>query len=210
MTIRPSPPSATPKPHSSSHNTVPLVLKECDIQVAIIDVHSWVTFTQKFYNPSSSVANHVTYMFSMLAGAAIYGIEIIREDGSSMIHGVVKEKEKALKEMSAANNPSHTAALGKEVTKDVFTLGLGHVPGKEYISVKLSYMSPLTDDEEANQLRFTFPRSYVVRYGKPPAGIQHARPITHEHVPFTMNVDIWQLGKITSVASPSQDTVKLL
>ncbi|KAJ3730950.1 hypothetical protein DFJ43DRAFT_461619 [Lentinula guzmanii] len=212
---RPPPPSATPQPPSPPSSrppvanpparppssTLPLVLKECSIKVWIVDVHSWVTISQQFQNPSSSVAEHVAYTFSMLAGAAVYGFELIRQDGTK-IDGLIKEKNQAQKEMSAAINEGHTAALGEEVTKDVFSIGIGNVQGNETITIKLSYMSPLTDDEENNQLRFTLPRSYMERYGKRPDGVKSAR-LTHENVPFTIDVLIQQRGRVRAVTSPS-------
>lgn len=53
----------------------------------------------------------------MLAGAAIYGFQIVRQDGTK-VDGVVKQKDDAQKEMDIAVSEGLTAALGQEVTKD--------------------------------------------------------------------------------------------
>ncbi|KAJ3838341.1 hypothetical protein F5878DRAFT_537754 [Lentinula raphanica] len=204
----PSPPSAIPRPPAANApaantpgSTQPLVLKECSIKAWIVDVHAWVTISQQFQNPSSSVAKQVAYSFSMLAGAAVFGFELVRQDGTR-VDGLVKDKVEAQKEMAAAVSQGQTAALGEEVTKDIFSIGIGNVQGNETVTINLSYMSPLTDDEEPNQLRFTLPRAYMVRYGQQPAGVQNAR-LTHENVPFTIDILIQQRGRIRSVTSPS-------
>ncbi|KAJ3876874.1 hypothetical protein F5051DRAFT_354695 [Lentinula edodes] len=196
-----NPPGSRPPTTSPPSSNLPLVLRECNIKVWIVDVHSWVTLSQQFQNPSSSVATHVTYTFSMLAGAAIYGFQIVRQDGTK-VDGVVKQKDEAQKEMDIAVSEGLTAALGQEVTKDVFSIGIGNVAGNETITINLSYMSPLIDDEDRNQLRFTLPRSYMERYGRRPAGVTNSR-LDHENVPFTMDVLIQQRGTIRSVSSPS-------
>ncbi|KAJ3760141.1 hypothetical protein EV360DRAFT_68941 [Lentinula raphanica] len=218
-TTRPPPPSAVPKPPSPPNarppvatppatppantpgSTQPLVLKECSIKVWIVDVHAWVTISQQFQNPSSAVARQVAYTFSMLAGAAVFGFELVRQDGTR-VDGLVKDKDEAQKEMAVAVSQGRTAALGEEVTKDVFSIGIGNVQGNETITINLSYMSPLIDDEDRNQLRFTLPRSYMERYGQRPAGVQSAR-LNHENVPFTVDILIQQRGRIRSVTSPS-------
>jgi hypothetical protein len=108
-TVRP-PVVVTPPP-------LALILTGCEITASIVDVHSWVTLSQKFYNPSTSVANQVTYIFSMLAGSAICSFEVIREGGARIV-GIVKEREQARSELDKALQAGRLAALGEEVSKD--------------------------------------------------------------------------------------------
>lgn len=61
--------------------------------------------------------DQVTYIFSVLAGSAIYNFVVIREDGSRIV-GVVKEKEQAQQEWSSAKRAGELAVLGQEATKD--------------------------------------------------------------------------------------------
>ena len=95
----------------------PPVLKECKIDAYIVDIHSYVTISQKFHNPSNQATNSLTYTFGVLAGAAVCKFELVRESGKKII-GVVKEKDQAQQEMNAAIAAGHTAALGEEQTKD--------------------------------------------------------------------------------------------
>ncbi|KAH7908759.1 hypothetical protein BJ138DRAFT_1103236 [Hygrophoropsis aurantiaca] len=125
-----------------------LTLKECKINVCIIDAHSRVMLSQRFQNQSDLEANQVTYTFSMLATAA---------DGTKIV-GIVKEKEQARRELETALAAGHTAALGEEQTKDIFSICIGNVLPQETITINLSYINTLIDDESPNQIRFTLPR----------------------------------------------------
>lgn len=69
----------------------------------------------------------------------------------------------------------------------------------ETITVELGYMSPLMDDEKQDQIRFTFPRAYVSRYGTLPEGIDAGEELNYEGVPFSMYVDIQQSSPIRQV-----------
>ena len=102
----------------------PPELTDCKIVAHIVDVHSYVTISQKFFNKSNEATNTLTYTFNMLAGAAVCDFELVRESGRKIV-GVVKEKEQAKKEMDAALAAGRAAADLKEETKDGgYTLGL--------------------------------------------------------------------------------------
>ncbi|KAH7907953.1 von Willebrand factor type A domain-containing protein, partial [Hygrophoropsis aurantiaca] len=70
------------------------------------------------------------------------------------------------------------------------------------ITINLSYINTLIDDESPNQIRFTLPRVYMQRYGIAPEGRIYGS-VGHEDVPFTMDVSIQQAGRIRSVTCPS-------
>ncbi|KAH7905128.1 von Willebrand factor type A domain-containing protein [Hygrophoropsis aurantiaca] len=178
-----------------------LTLKECKINVSIIDAHSRVTLSQQFQNQSNLEAGQVTYTFSTLASAAVCDFEMIRQDGTKIV-GIVKEKEQARRELETALAAGHTAALGEEQTKDIFSICIGNVLPQETIAINLSYINTLIDDEFANQVRFTLPRVYMQRYGTAPEG-RIFGSVGHEDVPFTMDVSIQQAGRIRSVTCPS-------
>ncbi|GLB42640.1 hypothetical protein LshimejAT787_1200890 [Lyophyllum shimeji] len=197
-------------PTSSSHPTPspappPPVLKECHVNAYIVDVHSYVTISQKFHNPSNQAANNLTYTFSVLAGAAVCNFELVRASGKKVI-GVVKEKDQAQKELNAAIAAGHTAALGEEQTKDVFAITVGNMAAGETVTVNLSYINVLIDDDivpgpngtKLHQLRFVLPRAYLQRWGGPPTA-KITSGVKHENVPFTMDVTIQQAGRIYNV-----------
>ncbi|KAH7908864.1 von Willebrand factor type A domain-containing protein [Hygrophoropsis aurantiaca] len=178
-----------------------LTLKECVISACIIDTHSRVTLSQRFENQSDREAGQVTYTFSMLASAAVCDFEMVRQDGTNVV-GVVKEKEQARAELEMALAAGHTAALGEEQTKDIFSICIGNVLPQEMITINLTYINTLIDDESPNQVRFTLPRVYMQRYGVAPEGRIYGS-VGHKDVPFTMDVSIQQTGRIRSVTCPS-------
>ncbi|GLB39924.1 hypothetical protein LshimejAT787_0704340 [Lyophyllum shimeji] len=198
---RPPPPHVPPPPPPPP----PPVLKECHINACIVDVHSYVTISQKFHNPSNQAANNLTYTFSVLAGAAVCNFELVRASGKKVI-GVVKEKDQAQKELNAAIAAGHTAALGEEQTKDVFAITVGNMAAGETVTVNLSYINVLIDDDivpgpngtKLHQLRFVLPRAYLQRWGGPPTA-KITSGVKHENVPFTMDVTIQQAGRIYNV-----------
>lgn len=96
---------------------LPLELTEGHVTVSIIDNHSWVTLSQGFYNPGTSIAKQVTYSFTVLAGSALYSFVMIHEDGRR-VGGFMKEKEQAQRDLDAAIKAGQVAALGEEATKD--------------------------------------------------------------------------------------------
>ena len=97
-------------------NSLDLVLAGSSVEVSIVDVHASVFLSQKFENTLSS-AVAATYTFTMAAGAAICGFEMIREDGTK-VEGIVKEKAEAKQEYEEAIRQGFTAGLGEEQTKD--------------------------------------------------------------------------------------------
>jgi hypothetical protein len=82
-----------------------------------VDVHSWVTLSQKFHNPADKKADRIIYTFSMLADSAIYAFEMIRQNGTKVV-GISKEREQAKRELNEALAAGKTAALGEEQSKD--------------------------------------------------------------------------------------------
>jgi len=143
----------------------------------------------------------------MLAGSAIYSFEMVRQNGTKVI-GLVKEREEAKRDLNAALAAGQTAALGEEQTKDVFSIELGNIGPNEVITINLSYISPLSDDEAKNQVRFTLPRTYMQRYGSVPTA-KVSNSLGHEDVPFTMNVVVQQADRITNVKTLSGYDVDL-
>jgi hypothetical protein len=97
-------------------NNQDLILDGVSANVSIVDVHASVLLSQRFNNPWQDAISAV-YTFSMIAGAAICGFDMVRQDGTR-VAGVVKEKEQAKKDYKEAVSKGYTASLGEEQTKD--------------------------------------------------------------------------------------------
>ncbi|KDR70953.1 hypothetical protein GALMADRAFT_144419 [Galerina marginata CBS 339.88] len=201
---QPSVPSAPPPPPPPP---VP-ALKECHIEAHIVDVHSFVTVSQKFHNSGTVPSASLRYNFSVLAGAAICGFELIRASGKKVI-GVIKGKEQAEQELKAAIAAGHTHAYGEELTKDVFSISVGNIGPNETITVNISYINPFIDDDSnyrgraglKPQLRFTVPRAYMQRAGQAPNG-ELLKGATPTNIPFTMKLSIEQATPIIDHRTP--------
>lgn len=223
VVYQPPPPRAPPPPPPPP----PPVLKECHIEAHIVDVHSFVTVSQKFHNPATVAINALKYNFTVLAGSAICGFEMVCASGKKVI-GVIKEKEQAQQELKAAVAAGYTHALGEELTKDgehldhffnrdncstdtapVFSISVGNIGPNETVTINLSYINPLIDDDSKYrgraglkpQLRFTVPRAYMQRAGQAPSG-ELLSGVTHTNIPFTMKLSIEQATRIIDCRTP--------
>ncbi|GJJ13675.1 hypothetical protein Clacol_007931 [Clathrus columnatus] len=199
----PGPPIKPPTP-----KLVPLVLNRCDIDAHVSDIHSFVTLSHEFHNPNLIPASGI-YTFSMLASSAICGFKIIRGNGE-IIDGEVKDRVKAQEDYDNAVKAGKTAALGKEETKDIFTICVGNLDSLETLIVKLSYINTLIDQgdvagadhtDPVPQLRFTVPRAYVQRYGTAPSGDIDRN--TKTDIPFQFKLYIQQVDEILNIQTPT-------
>ncbi|KAJ3897054.1 vault protein inter-alpha-trypsin domain-containing protein [Lentinula edodes] len=144
-----------------------LILDGSSAQVLIADIHASVNLSQRFTNTSYTTISSAVYTFGLMAGAAVCGFEMIKQDGTR-VEGVVKEKEAAKKEYEQAIQAGKTASLGQQETEDVFSITVGNVLPSETVEINLHYIQPLTDDEKKDQVKFIFPRTYAQRYGQAP------------------------------------------
>ncbi|GJJ13677.1 hypothetical protein Clacol_007933 [Clathrus columnatus] len=204
VVVHPPPPPKPSTPPPPPPPPVPLELKECTIDAYIADVHSFVNLYQQFYNPNTVAASGI-YTFSVLAGSAICGFEMIR--GTKRFNAEVKDREKAQEEYDKAVKAGKTAGLGKEITKDIFSICVGNLEPKETLTIKISYINTLIDNDNLvddyydAQLRFTVPRAYVQRYGQPPPGGE-IDTSTKTDIPFKFSLYIQQVGEIEKIETP--------
>ncbi|KAJ3815045.1 hypothetical protein F5876DRAFT_31533, partial [Lentinula aff. lateritia] len=174
------------------------ILTGCSVEVLIVDVHASVELSQRFYNPTGYTLNP-TYAFGLMAGAAVCGFEMVRKDGTR-VEGRVRSKEEADKEFRQAKREGKTAALGREETHDVFSISVGNIQPFETVTINLRFIQALTDDENHDEVKFIFPRTYAQRYGVAPTVPSAAREAIQ---PFDMKVAVQQAGLIKSISCPS-------
>ncbi|KAF5391076.1 hypothetical protein D9757_003112 [Collybiopsis confluens] len=182
-----------------------LVLDGASASVVIADVHASVSLSQQFNNPTDLTLSAV-FSFGVMADAAVYGFEMIRQDGTK-VEGVVKGKEEAERQYARAVREGHTASLGQVETSDVFSISVGNLLPSETVTINLRYLQPLTDDEKQDQIKFIFPRTYAQRYGSAPT--TNTAQVATAHQPFQMDVVIQQVGPIKSISCPSGHPVFL-
>ena len=172
-----------------------LNLIDTQIDATIVDVYSSVTLTQKFVNPNGRIIPQMVYLFGMVPDSAVYAFEMIRQNGTRVI-GLAKAKDVARRELETARAAGLTAALAEEQMKDVFSIELANIGANETITVKISYIAHLSDDEQSRQLLFTIPRTYMQRQF---ASSKSANGFDREDAPFTVNVKVQQAMTIQNV-----------
>ncbi|KIK71252.1 hypothetical protein GYMLUDRAFT_52369 [Collybiopsis luxurians FD-317 M1] len=182
--------------HSQSTD---LILSGCAVDAVVTDVHVSVDLAQKFTNPTGYTLN-ATYSFGMMSEAAVCGFAMTRKDGTR-IEGIVKDKDEANREFRKALSEGKTASLGQEESHDVFSISVGHIHPHETVTINLQFIQTLIDDENNDEVRFIFPRTYAQRYGAPPS--LAASAMTTAVQPFKMKVVVQQAGPIKSISCPS-------
>ncbi|PSR78278.1 hypothetical protein PHLCEN_2v7474 [Hermanssonia centrifuga] len=129
------------------------------------------------------------------------------EDGRS-ITAVAKEKEEARREHEQAIQQGRMTGLVEHVTDDVFTISLGSLPSLQMITIRLTYVLDLMDDDLPDQVRFQLPLCVGMRYGTLPPGMQGAKTIPPERI--SISAEVYMKGAIESITSPSHSTLNVL
>ena len=84
-----------------------------------------------------------------------------------MLHGLVKERNRARAAYEEAVSRGETAGLLEQLpaAADVFSIQLGNIPASENVIVEITYVGELKHDAEADGTRFTLPTRIAPRYG---------------------------------------------
>ncbi|KAJ3177499.1 hypothetical protein HDU85_005866 [Gaertneriomyces sp. JEL0708] len=140
-----------------------LPLQRVHVQGEILDTAAKVDLTQVFLNTSNKT-EEVIYKFPLHEGAVVSAFEATV--GTTVIKGVVKEKEEAKKEYEKAKSEGLKAGLVNQETEDVFQCTVGNVPAKTSVQVRITYYTELYNDvSETDRVRFTLPTAIAPRYG---------------------------------------------
>ena len=134
---------------------------------ALHDTAARTSLTQTFLNPSSvSPIPSAKYTFPLYQSCAVVAFRCTI--GTTIIHGVVKEKEDATAGFRAAVGRQEPASLLEQHTPDVFSTSIGRIAPAQTVTVEIEYIMELAHDAEIDGLRFTIPTSVAPRYGAPP------------------------------------------
>ena len=124
--------------------------------------------------------------------------------GSRVLHGLVKERNKAKALYDRAVAKGATAGLLEQLPEasDVFSTKLGNIPAGESVIVEIIYVGELKHDAETNGIRFTIPTSIAPRYGQV-AGVMSGPPSTGSGIRVTVDVSMTTDSFIQGIQSPS-------
>ncbi|GLB36532.1 putative vault protein inter-alpha-trypsin domain [Lyophyllum shimeji] len=181
--------------------TIYLPLEELRVKVHIVDVSAKVTLSQIYSNPLDMMTTRCKYMFPVPASAAICAFRMTTSNGRT-VTGVAKEKDTAQEEYEAALRQGNFTGLVNYVTDDIFTISVGAIPAHATVEVHLEYVMSLSNDDNADEIRFQLSRGIGERYGTPPPEMTAAsRPAAHTRIRITC--EIQTSGRIQNIVSPS-------
>ncbi|CAH0044168.1 unnamed protein product [Clonostachys solani] len=142
---------------------IPLVKTEA--RSLILANASRTSLTQTFVNPlKDRNLEELRYEFPLYDGVSVVSFTCTVND--RVIHGRVKERQKARETYDEAVRQGQTAGLLDQSldASDVFTMRIGNVPAGALVKVEIVYLGELKHDAEIDGLRFTLPTFIAPRY----------------------------------------------
>ncbi|CAI6084885.1 unnamed protein product [Clonostachys chloroleuca] len=142
---------------------IPLVKTEA--RSLILANASRTSLTQTFVNPlKDRNLEELRYEFPLYDGVSVVSFTCTVND--RVIHGRVKERQKARETYDEAVRQGQTAGLLDQSldASDVFTMRIGNVPAGSQVKIEIVYLGELKHDAEIDGLRFTLPTFIAPRY----------------------------------------------
>ncbi|CAG8540533.1 19471_t:CDS:2 [Racocetra fulgida] len=124
---------------------------------------SETTVYQTYKNTESNTIEAI-YKFPLHEATAVCGFEA-EIDGKRKIKGVVKEAKQAAKEYDKAIQQGQGAYLLEQHQPDIFQCSVGNITTGQTVVIKITYVTELKHDAEAEKVRFVFPTAIAPRYG---------------------------------------------
>ncbi len=183
-----------------------LPLVRLEAHTTIWSTTSRTTLTQVFSNPSlQDTIKECIYTFPLYDGVSV--VSFTCRIGSRVLHGLVKEKNKARAVYQEAVSRGETAGLLEQLPEaaDVFSTKLGNIPAGGKVAVEITYVGELKHDAETDGTRFTLPTRIAPRYGSLPSGIFGRGTTTQEEggIKITVDATVPEGSFIRSIQSPT-------
>lgn len=194
--------------HDNRYPTVKNYLPQVQLEAhtTVLSTTSRTTLTQTFSNPSPKdpIAECI-YTFPLYDGVSVVGFTC--RIGSRILHGLVKEKNKARAVYTEAVSRGESAGLLGQLPEaaDVFSTTLGNIPAGEKVVVQITYVGELKHDAETDGTRFTLPTRIAPRYGSLPNSTVRSGTTAQEEGGIKVTVDavVPEGSFIRSVQSPT-------
>ncbi|KAH6626529.1 von Willebrand factor type A domain-containing protein [Chaetomium sp. MPI-SDFR-AT-0129] len=180
--------------------------------VSIVQDTAKVAVTQLFWNDASAPIKEAAFTFPLPNGCTVTEFTC-RIGNSKIIRGAVKPKDDARQAFRKHIRTHDTAAgLLEQATPEIFTTTLGNLPAQTKVQVQLTYITVLKhrftpDDSQTTITTLTLPTSIAPRYGQTPKDVDIAAASTNVPEGLTLNVEIIEAGRITTVTSPSSHAI---
>ncbi|KAK4142501.1 von Willebrand factor type A domain-containing protein [Dichotomopilus funicola] len=197
------------------HPPTPLpqfTVQEPGPDVSIVQDTAKVAVTQLFWNDASAPIKEAAFTFPLPNGCTVTEFTC-RIGNSKIIRGAVKPKDDARQAFRKHIRTQDTAAgLLEQATPEIFTTTLGNLPAQTKVQVQLTYITVLkhrftADDSQTTITTLTLPTSIAPRYGPAPKDADIAAASTNVPEGLTLNVEIIEAGRITTITSPSSHAI---
>ncbi|KAJ3129834.1 hypothetical protein HK098_008068 [Nowakowskiella sp. JEL0407] len=195
--------TTTDQKHHNSLSRLPLKSTRCSVR--IINFAAVVNIEHEFYN-DFDFALECRYRFPLIDSAAVFSFEATI--GGKTITGKVKESEEAKQDYQAAVKEGKVTSLLEQTMPDVFQAILGNFPPKSTATIRLSYVTEISQDVEDNQIRFMLPTVIAPRYGTAPFDYFPNQVEILESSKLYIDVVVeMSCGHFQSISSPSHTVI---
>lgn len=157
---------------------------------------------QKYKNKTNKTLE-VIYTFPLAWGATFLGLNL--EINGKKLHGVVSEKEAALRKYEKAIQDGDMPIMLEKNSDGIYTVNIGNLKPNEEILIEYNYAQLLKLEE--NNIRLSIPTTVAPRYGNSEKGgiQQHQTVETDFFIEYPFNLSLTLTGGIekASIESPS-------
>lgn len=142
---------------------------------------------QTFTNHGDVSIPEASYSFPLYDGATVIGFRC--EVGvDKVLEGKVKPRDEAKREFQRAVKKQEAAALGEEMTPEVFQTTIGNIMARTTVKVEITYVEELLSDLDGDGIVVTIPTSIAPRYGTPPEGYATNSAVNETGLSLVVNV----------------------
>eukprot|EP00834_Sanchytrium_tribonematis_P001037 NODE_22_length_42145_cov_1.310612.p11 type:complete len:373 gc:universal NODE_22_length_42145_cov_1.310612:29452-28334(-) len=157
-------------------------MENLNIFCKLVDSVANVTIEQQFKN-NSDKAVEFKYKFPVNDSICVIGFEAKIND--DLVIGKLVTKDSAEKVYQDAKNEGNTTAVLHQTAEDMFEMDLGRLGPSSVAIIRIQFVQDLTNDVNANNVRFSYPITMVPRYiAASSTGKSHEENINPE---FTSN-----------------------
>lgn len=179
-------------------------LRSTNVTVNVVGVIADVNVRQVYVNNGATPVE-ATYIFPASTRAAVYGLTMTI--GPRMVTAVIKEKQAARAEYTAAIQQGRTATLLDQIKPNVFQMQVGNIPAHDSVVVDMHYTEALELRE--GEYEFVYPGVVGPRYVSGVPSSEYDKVLNSsdlpKEVPGTFNIvtNISAGVPVAEVTSPS-------
>ncbi|KIJ54678.1 hypothetical protein M422DRAFT_63949 [Sphaerobolus stellatus SS14] len=184
-----------------------LSIESLSANVFIADLCARTVLSQDYYYTEQEVLYEAYYVFPIPPKAAVCSFDMVTSDGNRL-HGRVKEIKEAREEYEKALRENRLTGILEQFNNDIFAISLGILSPNTKITVTISFVMDLADDDQANTVRFQLSSYVSHRYGAPSTSILHNLGGTVHRAALSITVDIEMSSEIAGVSSLHHNPVE--